>query len=206
MRCAAQGCPANGYQANIKRISYLREMGPINGAEAENKDNGENRPQGFGKVYSEYYRGVVRRLAYLTGSIQAAEDIAQEVFMKYYKSPPEHGNTAGWLYRVASNLAFNHLRDQETKRRKETAALYDGDGNVISIEDAAIANFEVRLTRKVLESLPSRDRICLLLKFSGYKYSEIAEATGIERNSVGKILERAQAKFKERFEKEAKLT
>jgi DNA-directed RNA polymerase specialized sigma24 family protein len=44
--------------------------------------------------------------------------------------------------------------------------------------------------------------MCLLLKFSGYKYNEIAEVIGVESSSVGTILARAQAKFKEKYQKE----
>jgi len=53
-----------------------------------------------------------------------------------------------------------------------------------------------------LNSMEFRDRICLLLKFSGYKYSEIAEVLEVEISSVGTIIFRAQAKFKQKFSKE----
>lgn len=71
--------------------------------------------------------------------------------------------------------------------------------NVISIEEVAINNCEVNLTKKVLNALPSRDRMCLVLKFSGYKYSEIAEIIGVDKNSVGTLISRAQRKFKESY-------
>ena len=63
-------------------------------------------------------------------------------------------------------------------------------------------NQEVRTVRKILACLPDRDRMCLLLKFSGYKYGEIADIIEVEKSSVGTILARAQAKFKERYLKE----
>jgi RNA polymerase sigma factor (sigma-70 family) len=103
---------------------------------------------------------------------------------------------------VATNLAYNYLRDQKTRRNKEPVLEERSESNVISIEDLAIKNWEVRLTRKILNSLNQRDRLCLLLKFSGYKYNEIAEIAGIDKASVGKILSRAQEKFKKLYLKE----
>jgi RNA polymerase sigma factor (sigma-70 family) len=103
---------------------------------------------------------------------------------------------------VATNLAYNYIRDQKSRRSKDAIVEGHADSNVISIEEIAIKDWEVRLTRKILNNLNHRDRLCLLLKFSGYKYSEIAEIAGIEKASVGKILSRAQEKFKESYLKE----
>ena len=103
---------------------------------------------------------------------------------------------------MATNLAYNYLRDQKTRRSKEPVLEEHSVTNVISIEDIVIKDSEVRLTRKILSSLNHRDRFCLLLKFSGYKYNEISEIAGIEKASVGKILSRAQEKFKELYLKE----
>lgn len=103
---------------------------------------------------------------------------------------------------MATNLAYNYIRDQKTRRSKEPVFDEHAESNVISIEDMVIKDSEVRLTRKILNNLNHRDRLCLLLKFSGYKYNEIAEIAGIEKASVGKILSRAQEKFKELYLKE----
>lgn len=65
-------------------------------------------------------------------------------------------------------------------------------------------DFEILLIKKILNELNSKERLCLLLKFSGYKYNEISNIIGIEKNSVGKTIARAQQKFKEKYEKEAK--
>lgn len=161
-----------------------------------------NKIPDFDTAYAKYYPVILKHAAYLTGSIQAAEDIAQEAFAKLYKAPPEHSNTVAWLSRVTSNLAYNHIRDEKGRKIKEPDLAEDEADKVILIEDRAIRNQEVRLVRKTLGSLPARDRMCLLLKFSGYKYDEIAEIIEVEKSSTGTILARAQAKFKERYLKE----
>ena len=161
-----------------------------------------NRPVDFDALYKKYYRTVYRHIAYITGSTQAAEDLAQEVFIRLYNSPPHHENKVAWLCRVASNLSYNYLRDEKTRKAKEPVVSEGEEDKIISIEDAAVRNQEIRTVRKVLNSLSERDRACILLKFSGYKYNEIAEIIGVEKTSVGTILARSQAKFMEKFLRE----
>ncbi|MGE5328503.1 MAG: sigma-70 family RNA polymerase sigma factor [Deltaproteobacteria bacterium] len=167
-----------------------------------NKPSKPEQKPNFDSDYAKYYNQVFKHTAFLTGNIQAAEDITQETFIKLYNSPPSHSNTIAWLTTVATNLVYNYLRNEKVKKNKEPS-VYENDANkVISIEDTAIRNHEIRLIRKVLSSMEPRDRLCLLLKFSGYKYSEIAEIIEVEASSVGTIISRSQSKFKQKFSKE----
>jgi len=157
-------------------------------------------PENFQEVFQRYYPVACRQAAYLLGCTEAAEDVAQEVFVKLYYSPPrEFSGLGGWLARVTANLSFNYLKQQKNRRQREQKAVGEGFGNVFSLEDRILKNNDVRLVRDILAELNERDRICLLLKFSGYSYREIAEITGVETGSVGTILARAQARFKTLF-------
>jgi RNA polymerase sigma factor (sigma-70 family) len=155
--------------------------------------------QNFKTIYDECYNTIFKRISYLTGDVHAAEDLTQEVFIKLYNSPPEHENIAGWLNKVSTNISYNYIRDKKIHQSKNEVIYEKEIGNVVSIEEIAINNCEVDLTRNVLNMLSPRDRMCLLLKFSGYKYSEIAEVIGVDKNSVGTLISRAQAKFKETY-------
>lgn len=168
----------------------------------ESQINGfKNVSDNFRLIYEKYYNVILRHTAYITGSIQTAEDLTQEAFIKLYNAPPQHSNIVAWLSTVANNLAYNHIRNESSRKSKEPV-IYEGESDkVISIEDAAIMNYDIRQTKKILDSLPERDRVCLLMKFSGYKYDEIAEVIKVEKSSVGTILARAQAKFKEKYVK-----
>ena len=171
----------------------------IEASDSLRRESGGNKSADFDNIYKENYTKLYRHITYVTGNTQVAEDISQEVFMRLYKNPPEHGNVAAWLFKVANNLAYNHMRDEKTRSAKEPAVSAEDEDKVISIEDIAIRNQEIREIRRVLALLPQRDRMCLLLKFSGYRYSEIAEIIGVEKTSVGTILARCQAKFLEKF-------
>lgn len=160
--------------------------------------------QDFKTAYEKYYDTIFRRISYLTGDMYAAEDLTQEVFVKLYNSPPDHDNIAGWLNKVSTNISYNYIRNKKIHEGKNEVIYEKEIDNVVSIEEVAINNCEVDLTRKVLNILSPRDRMCLLLKFSGYKYSEIAEVIGVDKNSVGTLISRAQAKFKENYLKAEK--
>jgi RNA polymerase sigma factor (sigma-70 family) len=155
---------------------------------------------GFRELFDSYYPVICRQLTCLLGSRAAAEDVAQETFIKLYQSPPrEPSNLGGWLTRVSANLAYNHLRSEKSRRRREISSAQHATGRETGPEEELLRVEEVAFTRQALELLPERDRACLLLKFSGMNYAEIARVTGIKENSVGTILARARAKFKREY-------
>lgn len=67
---------------------------------------------------------------------------------------------------------------------------------VVSLEETFLRNHEVKKVQEILAQLNERDRMVLLLKFSGYRYKEMAEIIEVETNSVGSILARALTRFK----------
>lgn len=151
----------------------------------------------FKELFDRHYPAICRHLTCLLGNRAAAEDVAQEAFAKLYQTPPpEPSNLGGWLARVATNLAYNHIRSENSRTRREVGA---GLAEVVAEEgpeELLVRAEEIALTRRILEQLPERDRACLLLRFSGMDYAGIARATGIKNSSVGTVLARARAKFK----------
>lgn len=136
-----------------------------------------------------------RRLYYFLGERAAAEDIAQDVFLKLYHQPPrERSNLGGWLLRVAANLSYNYLRGEERRCRREKSQCRE-DAGATSPEEVVIRSQEARLVHQCLAKLPPRDRICLLLKNAGHSYAEIAEVIQVDKNSVGTILARTRRHF-----------
>lgn len=138
----------------------------------------------------------------LGGHGQIAEEIAQETFVRLFASPPvTQDNLAAWLLKVSTNLVYNYLKSDKQRVVREDKAAYTGmgSGSPALPEDACIRNQQILAVRDVLELLPGKDRLCLLLKFSGFTYLEIAEMTGVRQSSVGTVLARAQEKFKKEF-------
>lgn len=168
------------------------------------KTVGKSEEYNFTKCFEKHYGEILKHAAYITGSLQAGEDIAQDTFAKLHKVEPDNSNVRAWLFKVSTNLSYNYIRSLNIRKAKEPAITEYEMDKVISIEEAAIKNIEVRRTKKVLSKLSPRDRLCLMLKFSGYQYTEIAEIIEVQNTSVGKIISRAQEKFKRLYEKEVK--
>lgn len=155
---------------------------------------------GFKELFESHYPSVCRKLTALLGSRAAAEDVAQEAFIKLYETPPrEFSNPGGWISRVATNMAYNYLCSEKSRRRREAVS-----GGFLTVKEAEpdevlLRNEEVAFTRRVLTILPERDRACLLLKFSGMNYAAIARVIGVKESSVGTLLARARTRFKSEY-------
>jgi len=150
-------------------------------------------------IYDSGFRELRGRLYPLLGSWPLAEDIAQEAFLKLYLQPPaETGKARAWLYRVATNLAYNWHRQE--KRRIEREERFPGNrDHGETAEDAALRRMEAARVQEVLAKLGLRDRTCLFLKFAGFKYAEIARIVNIDPATVGTVMARAQAKFQKEY-------
>ena len=140
-----------------------------------------------------------RQLTYILGDSGLAEDVAQETFIKLCQSPPrDPERVGGWLFRVAANLAYNHLRSEKSRLSRETRAQAAVSLEMTS-EDIVIRKEEVEMVNRVLNNMGERDRTCLIMKFSGFSYDEIAQTIGVKKSSVGTLIARAQARFRDRI-------
>lgn len=150
----------------------------------------------FEELYRRYYPGVVRQLTFLLGERAAAEEVAQETFLKLYNEPPPRAeNLPGWLARVGGRLALNALRGDERRRRREEKLARFENREVVALEEAVLRQETVLRVRRALDGLAPRDRLALLLRHTGFTYREIATALGLSPGSVGTTLARAQKSF-----------
>jgi RNA polymerase sigma-70 factor, ECF subfamily len=164
--------------------------------------------EAFAAVFTRYYP-LVYQLAYrCTGQLDEADDIAQEVFLRFYRTPPHATSDVerrAWLCRVTTNLGLNALRSRQRRISHEEKAS-DGVQTTVS-EDAAqlnpeqqvIANEQAAFIRSVLSELPERQQTYILLRSIGLSYAEIAQAIGVAPASVGSLLARAEREFRRRY-------
>lgn len=157
-----------------------------------------SQPEGTDRLqaaFSAHYPGLVRHVAYLLGDAAAAEDIAQEAFLRLLRRPPPAGgDPGGWLRVTGTRLAYNFLRAAQRRRRREELAVQRTEPAVDL--DAALS------VRAALATLPPRDRLVLLLRGQGASYAEIGEAIGMAPGSVGTVLARATRRLRTAFQGE----
>jgi RNA polymerase sigma-70 factor (ECF subfamily) len=154
----------------------------------------------FEAIFFEHYSKVYAVLFRLTGDRAQADDLAAETFWRLWERPPAQAeNIAGWLYRVAINLAYNLLRANRRRRQYEEKAGADALETRHGADPAltAVLRLERKRVRDVLSQLSQREAQVLVLRHSGLSYKEIAAAVQVAPASVGTLLARAE----ERFEK-----
>ena len=155
----------------------------------------------FRELFEANYPMVLRHLILILGEQAATEDIAQETFIRLYERPPkEFTNLSGWLIKVSTNLAYNHLRGEKSRKRREMA---DTPATTELYADDVSRMGEAEEVRDALRRLDYRDRVLIVLKFYGFSYLEISEMTGVKKASVGKSLARALEKFQKAYERKS---
>lgn len=153
--------------------------------------------------------GIIYRYLGRTG--QEAEDLAQDVFLKVYRSRDRYVPTARfttWLYRITANLCLNYRRDRARQGMASLEALGGGEQK-ISLGDpsAGLPEDDIDLdevqtaVRQALEELPDTQRMAMILsRFQGLSYREIGDVLESSEKAIKSLLHRARVNLKERLE------
>ncbi|MGH9378621.1 MAG: RNA polymerase sigma factor [Terriglobia bacterium] len=139
-----------------------------------------------------------------------AEDLAQEAFLRVYQArhryQPEARFTT-WLYRIATNLALNALRDHKGGDAPALDKDDDGARRVARIADKRLTAEEQlmlsdreRLIRQAVEALPERQRAAVILhKYQEVDYRQIGKILGLSESAVKSLLFRAHENLRVRL-------
>jgi RNA polymerase sigma-70 factor (ECF subfamily) len=135
---------------------------------------------------AEHHQGVYRYLRRVVGATESARDLTQEVFLRVSRAGIPEATDAGrraWLFRIARNLALNHLRDG---RRRPISVTLEVAG-VPATQELSVA------LNDAISALPDLDRDVFLLRESaGLSYEEIATACELPIESVRSRLHRTR--------------
>jgi len=159
----------------------------------------------FEVLFYRHYDRIYGLLFRLLGNRTEAEDVTQELSLKLYKQPldgrKEH-NVSAWLYRAATNMAYNHIRSRNRRWQRNRILLPDMSDDPSDPAEAVVRNEAEAAVRAALLRLPERQSRLLLLRQMGLSYAELAEVNDIAPGSVGKLLSRAADNFREAYHKE----
>jgi RNA polymerase sigma-70 factor (ECF subfamily) len=132
-----------------------------------------------------HYANLVRRLVLVLGDERDAEDVAQDAYLRAYRSWGRFDGTEvrAWLYTIALRLAFNHLRG----RRRWLAA-------ISRIEPKPWSDPSDPDLWTALHTLDSRTRSALLLNVvDGYTQAEVARILSVPEGTVASWISRGRA-------------
>ena len=153
------------------------------------------------EVFRRDYGRVVGVAARVLGSREAAEDVAQEVFLSFGRSSVPAGEATGWLSVAAAHTALNALRSGRRRAsREEAVARPDVVGDVA---DQVLTLEESARVRGELARLPRKQAMALVLRHSGLSYAEVAAALDLSPGSVGTTVRRAESALREELNRHA---
>jgi RNA polymerase sigma-70 factor (ECF subfamily) len=151
----------------------------------------------------ERHRGpVVNFLHRMVQNRAISEELAQEVFLRVYRSRESYEPTAKfttWLFRIATHLALNWIRDHKKDRSVESLneELLEGVERQVadrqtSIEEHLVYAVKLKEVRQAIESLPEKQRAAVLMhKYQGLEYTQIAGGLKCSESAVKSLLFRA---------------
>jgi RNA polymerase sigma-70 factor, ECF subfamily len=157
----------------------------------------------FVALFEEVYANLCRFLACLLGNQSAAQDIAQESFLRLHRFGMARlpaGEARFWLFRVARNLALNELEKGQTRVKftGRVAALFQAPQPTPE-ELAAQAERKEKLF-DLLRALPEQQRAALLLREQEeMSYGEIAEVLKVSESKVKSDIFRARSLLRQRW-------
>jgi RNA polymerase sigma-70 factor (ECF subfamily) len=167
----------------------------------------------FDCLVQKYRRPMVNFMSRMARNTAVAEELAQEVFLRVYRSRTSYQASAKfttWLYRIAVNLAVNHARDTRHERAEKTLSLDEPDpdsGRTLDVPDRALDAEENLVRRERLQAirlrvqaLPERQRLAVVMhKYQQMDYRQIGDVLKLSESATKSLLFRAYETLREQL-------
>jgi len=167
----------------------------------------------FDFLLGKYRRPIIHFMYRMVHNEAVAEELAQEVFLRVYRSRETYRAEARfstWLYRIATNLGVNHARDTRHERAASTIYLDEPDSETGSTPDVAdmTPGAEANILRRErmaaikqhVMALPERQQMAVLMhKYEGMDYKQIGEVLKLSESATKSLLFRAYQTLREKL-------
>ena len=154
----------------------------------------------FRAIFDDYYESIRSFAYYKTGSVDLADDVVQEVFLKLWniRSSVRNDTVKTLLYTIATNLIKNHFKHQRV--------VYNFQVSKSTQDEAESADANVRMDdmnrqlQDALASIPDAAReVFLMNRIDGFTYSEIAQRLNLSVKTVEKRMSEAIRLLRNKF-------
>jgi|SRR5579863_4167343 len=156
----------------------------------------------FALLLNKYRASIIHFLYRMVQDRAISEELAQEVFLRVYRSRETYEPTAKfttWLFRIATHLALNWLRDGRNERKQERLDETNEDApareladRAPSVEQQMVRQVKVLEVRRAVAALPDKQRAAVLMhKYEEMEYSQIAKVLSCSESAVKSLLFRA---------------
>src|SRR6266852_538451 len=164
----------------------------------------------FALLLEKYRASVIHFLYRMVQDQAVSEELAQEVFLRVYRSRETYEPTAKfttWLFRIATHLALNWLRDAKNERGQERLDEHAEGGSTREVPDRAptveqtmLYEVKVEEVRRAVAALPDKQRAAVLMhKYEEMEYSQIAKVLSCSESAVKSLLFRAYETLRARL-------
>jgi RNA polymerase sigma-70 factor (ECF subfamily) len=165
----------------------------------------EGDMEAFRLLVEMHQARVIGTISKMLGSDAESEDLAQQVFIRVWKSAPRYQPTAKfttWLFRITRNLVFNELR-RKRHFADQSEVIAEPIERAEKEPDRVLLEGELqKAIQEAINQLPESQRMAIILRrFEEMPYEEIAKVMGTSVPAVKSILFRARAELRERLEK-----
>jgi RNA polymerase sigma-70 factor (ECF subfamily) len=158
----------------------------------------------FGVLLDKHRNSLVHFLYRMVQDQPVSEELAQEVFLRIYRSRASYEPTARfttWMFRIATHLALNWLRDQKNARSEERLdEQWEVADRKPSVEQRMVYQARLQEIRDAIASLPDKQRAAVLMhKYQEMEYSQIALVLESSESAVKSLLFRAYETLRARL-------
>ena len=164
----------------------------------------------FGLLLEKHRSPVVHFLYRMVQNHAVAEELAQEVFLRVYRSRSSYEPTAKfttWLFRIATHLALNALRDGRNERsqerldeRTEGMPALQVEDRRPSVEQSMVRQARLDEVKHAVAALPGKQRAAVLMhKYKEMEYTQIAKVLNCSESAVKSLLFRAYETLRARL-------
>ena len=165
----------------------------------------EGDMEAFRLLVEMHQARVIGTISKMLGSDAESEDLAQQVFIRIWKSAPRYRPTAKfttWLFRITRNLVFNELR-RKRHFADQSEVIPEAVERAEREPDRVLLEGELqRAIREAINQLPESQRMAIILRrYEEMSYEDIAKVMGTSVPAVKSILFRARAELRERLQK-----
>lgn len=173
----------------------------------------EGDEEAMRELIEAHQHRVIGAVARMLGSEADAEDVAQQVFIRVWKSAARYEPTAKfttWLYTIMRNLVFNELRRRKRHTAESLDRTDDEPGGALQAADplakspaTSVLDAEMQAAiQEAIDSLPEVQRMAIILRrYDDVSYEEIAEILDLTVPAVKSVLFRARTELRERLRK-----
>jgi RNA polymerase sigma-70 factor (ECF subfamily) len=205
----AQPSPKSGVKTNMEAVAAL-ERPPLEGDAELMLRVRDGDTTSFALLLERHRAPVVHFLYRMVQNQAVSEELAQEVFLRVYRSRATYEPTAKfttWLFRIATHLALNWIRDGRKEKGQESLDkdLIEGVERQVAdlqptVEQELVYQVRLREVRGAIEMLPAKQRAAVMMhKYEELEYSQIAKVLNCSESAVKSLLFRAYETLRARL-------